>query len=156
MERNYNASGADRKELVRVIGEALGMKPKYMGVPSFAYQIGGYEVSKHGVLTFEENGETASVLAAIETAGFTAEQDTPEATTEPQESETTESIPNIPQEAERLKTSHRRQERTPSAFPSACRGKPSPTPHWKIWMPCSNARETSSGWHLASRRRATR
>ena len=100
MELSYNASGADRKELVRVIGEALGMKPKYMGVPSFAYQIGGYEVSKHGVLTFEENGETASVLAAIEAAGFTAEQDTLEATTEPQESETTESIPNIPQEAE--------------------------------------------------------
>lgn len=27
MERNYNVSGADRKALVKVIGEALGVKP---------------------------------------------------------------------------------------------------------------------------------
>ena len=85
MERNYNVSGADRKVLVKVIGEALGMKPKYMGTPTYAFQIGGYEVSQHGVLTFEEDEHTANVLAAIEAAGFTAEQDEPEATTEPQE-----------------------------------------------------------------------
>lgn len=90
MERNYNVSGADRKALVKVIGEALGVKPKYMGTPSYAFRIGRYEVSQHGVLTFEEDGETASVLAAIEAAGFIAKQDTPEATTEPQTSETAE------------------------------------------------------------------
>lgn len=100
MERNYNVSGADRKALVKVIGEALGIKPKYMGTPSYAFRIGGYEVSQHGVLTFEEDGETASVLAAIEAAGFTAEQDTPETTAEPQEDKIAESIPNIPQEAD--------------------------------------------------------
>ncbi|MBE6092504.1 MAG: virulence protein [Selenomonas ruminantium] len=100
MERNYNVSGADRKELVKVIGEALGVKPKYMGTPSYAFQIGGYEVSQHGVLTFEEDKQTASVLAAIEAAGFTAEQDASEATTEPQGDETSEDILDIPQEAD--------------------------------------------------------
>ena len=100
MERNYNVSGADRKALDKVIGEALGVKPKYMGTPSYAFQIGGYEVSQHGVLTFEEDGQTASVLAAIEAAGFTAEQDAPEATTEPQTNETAESALDMPQEAE--------------------------------------------------------
>lgn len=29
----------DRKEIVKVLGEHLGVKPQYMGVPSFAYQI---------------------------------------------------------------------------------------------------------------------
>ena len=51
MERNYNVSGADRKALVKVIGEALGVKPKYMGTPSYALRIGGYEVSQHGVFS---------------------------------------------------------------------------------------------------------
>ena len=105
MERNYNVSGADRKALVKVIGEALGVKPKYMGTPSYAFRIGGYEVSQHGVLTFEEDGETASVFAAIEAAGFIAEQedveqDVSEAATESQTNDTTESALDMPQEAE--------------------------------------------------------
>jgi len=29
----------DRKEIVKALGEHFGVKPKYMGVPSFAYQI---------------------------------------------------------------------------------------------------------------------
>ena len=104
MERNYNVSGAERKALVKVIGEALGVKPKYMGTPSYAFRIGSYEVSQHGVLTFEEDVETASVLAAIEVAGFIAEQedveqDAPEATTEPQTSEIAEEALGILQDA---------------------------------------------------------
>lgn len=74
MERKYNVSGADRKRLVKVIGDALGVRPKYMGTPSFAFQIGSYEVSKHGVLIFEEDEQTASALAAIDASGFVAEQ----------------------------------------------------------------------------------
>src|SRR5690554_2069588 len=29
----------DRKELVKILGEHFGVKPKYLGVPSFQYQI---------------------------------------------------------------------------------------------------------------------
>ena len=74
MERNYNVSGADRKQLVKAIGDALGIRPKYMGTPSFAFRIGSYEVTKHSVLIFEKDEQTANVLAAIEAAGFMAEQ----------------------------------------------------------------------------------
>ena len=74
VERNYNVSGADRKQLVKAIGDALGIRPKYMGTPSFAFRIGSYEVTKHGVLIFEKDEQTANVLAAIEAAGFMAEQ----------------------------------------------------------------------------------
>lgn len=93
MERNYNVSGADRKQLVKAIGDALGIRPKYMGTPSFAFRIGSYEVSKHGVLIFEEDEQTANVLAAIEAAGFIVEEDAPEAAEEPQKSEISEDIP---------------------------------------------------------------
>ena len=74
MERNYNVSGADRKRLVKTIGDALGIRPKYMGTPSFAFRIGSYEVTRHGVLIFEKDEQTANVLAAIKAAGFMAEQ----------------------------------------------------------------------------------
>lgn len=94
MERNYNVSGADRKRLVKTIGDALGIRPKYMGTPSFAFQIGSYEVTKHGVLIFEEDEQTANVLAAIEAAGFMAEQSEGDFLTDSSEKDAEE----IPQE----------------------------------------------------------
>ena len=96
MERNYNVSGADRKWLVKVIGDALGIRPKYMGTPSFAFQIGSYEVSKHGVLIFEEDEQTANVLAGIEAAGFMAEQSEGDVLTESNK----ESVEDTPQEVD--------------------------------------------------------
>ena len=62
MERNCNVSGADRKRLVKTIGDAFGIRPKYMGTPSFAFQIASYEVTKHGVLIFEKDEQTAKAL----------------------------------------------------------------------------------------------
>ena len=94
MERNYNVSGADRKQLVKAIGDALGIRPKYMGTPSFAFQIGSYEVTKHGVLIFEKDEQTANVLAAIEAAGFMAEQSEGDVLTDGSENDAEE----IPQE----------------------------------------------------------
>ena len=34
MKRSYNVTGNDRKALVQVIGETLGIKPVYMKVPT--------------------------------------------------------------------------------------------------------------------------
>ena len=94
MERKYNVSGADRKQLVKAIGDALGIRPKYMGTPSFAFRIGSYEVSKHGVLIFEGDEQTASVLAAIDASGFMAEQSEGDVLTDGSENDAEE----IPQE----------------------------------------------------------
>lgn len=38
----------DRKELVKSLSEHLGIKAKYLGVPSFAYQIGDFTISREG------------------------------------------------------------------------------------------------------------
>jgi hypothetical protein len=35
----------DRKEIVKLLGEHFSVKPKYMGAPSFAYQIETEEVT---------------------------------------------------------------------------------------------------------------
>lgn len=45
----------DRKEIVKVLGEHFGVKPEYMGIPSFAYQIETeketYTIDKAGKIT---------------------------------------------------------------------------------------------------------
>ena len=38
----------DRREIVKIIGEHFGVKPKYLGVPSFAYQVGDFIVDREG------------------------------------------------------------------------------------------------------------
>lgn len=43
----------ERKEIVKVLGEHFGVKAKYMGVPSFAYQIETAE----GIITIDKEGK---------------------------------------------------------------------------------------------------
>ena len=51
----------DRKEIVKVLGEYFGVKPEYMGVPSFAYQIKTeketYTIDRAGKITNSEGIE---------------------------------------------------------------------------------------------------
>ena len=49
---NYNVSGSDRKQLVAAIAQYTGEKPKYLKVPSCAYQVGAYHISVDGKVTF--------------------------------------------------------------------------------------------------------
>lgn len=73
MKVNYNVTGNERKELVRIISETIGEKSKYLGMPSAAYQIGGFTVSKTGELIWDEKTDIdtlGKVTAAIGAAGF--------------------------------------------------------------------------------------
>ena len=47
----------DRKEIVTIIGEHFGVKPKYLGVPSFAYQVGDFTVDREGKIKNKEGDE---------------------------------------------------------------------------------------------------
>lgn len=51
----------DRKEIVKVLGEYFGVKPEYMGVPSFVYQIKTekeiYTIDRAGKITNSEGME---------------------------------------------------------------------------------------------------
>lgn len=85
MELHFNVSGEDRKKLVETISRTLGIKATYLRVPTCAYQIGEYNVSKDGTLTFPDGtdlSESSNLIDACVMAGF-APSDW-EANTEPE------------------------------------------------------------------------
>lgn len=49
-----NATGTERKRLVKTISEWLGEDAHYCGAPTFAYEIGRFTVEKNGSLTFSD------------------------------------------------------------------------------------------------------
>ena len=53
MTYHFNVTGEDRKALVNGISQILKIKAKYLGMPTAAYQIGDYTVSKDGTLSTE-------------------------------------------------------------------------------------------------------
>ena len=76
MERRYNVTGERRKEMVEAISGIVGMKAVYMRMPTCAYAISNFTVSKEGTLVWDErsSGELVErVLAGLAQAGFMAE-----------------------------------------------------------------------------------
>ena len=76
---NFNATGADRKRMVKAIEEELGITAKYLGAPTMAYEVGGFRVNRDGSLEYGEMPEERAdcpqrVINAIEAAGFAAEE----------------------------------------------------------------------------------
>ena len=76
MQVNYNVTGVQRKELVKAISGTTGAKAKYMGMPTAAYEIDYFTVTKDGTLLFDDRAdseEVEQVLEAIAAAGFECE-----------------------------------------------------------------------------------
>ena len=77
MEVRYNVSGDRRQEMVKVVSEALeGWEIKYLGAPSFSYQVGDFEITKNGTLIFADRTDTEmveQVLESLAKAGFECE-----------------------------------------------------------------------------------
>ena len=79
MEKRYNVTGERRKEMVEVVSGIVGMKAVYMRMPTCAYAISNFTVSKEGTLVWDErtdSGTVEKVLAGLTQAGFTAEPQT--------------------------------------------------------------------------------
>lgn len=75
MRVEFNKTGAERKALVTVIGEILGTKPKYMGMPTAAYDFGGLIIDKNGGAEFEDNifpKDIENLLDQLADRGFVA------------------------------------------------------------------------------------
>lgn len=51
MELKYNVTGAKRKALVGKVSTLLNATTKYLGAPTFAYEVGDYHIDKIGTLT---------------------------------------------------------------------------------------------------------
>ena len=76
MKLHYKATGPDRKELVSIISDMLGIKPVYKGMPTSAYAIGNIIVEKDGTVTFGEDTDRNTiekVRRVLTDAGFVAE-----------------------------------------------------------------------------------
>lgn len=78
MNKHFHVKGKERKKLVKIIAEVLGEKAKYLGMPTAAYQIGEYMVSKDGELSSsdEHQMQNKMVLDACKDAGFQTEEET--------------------------------------------------------------------------------
>ena len=88
MEIKFNVTGTARKELVEIISQVVGCKKVYKGMPSAAYEVGNFIISKDGTVSYDEQTEESTIQAIFEraaAAGFTAE--TEEATTPAGESD---------------------------------------------------------------------
>ncbi len=62
----------DRRALVAAVGEQLGIRPQYLGPPTFAYRIGSCTISKDGMLDSGDMDETevSTLVAALKERGF--------------------------------------------------------------------------------------
>ena len=95
MKINYNVTGPTRKALVAAISQELNAPTKYLGAPTFAYEVGDYHIDKNGMLEGEDNpGLVADLQGLHDFKAITEEYDTQLPEAEP----TTEDI-QIPYEA---------------------------------------------------------
>lgn len=86
MEIKLNIEKSQRKALAQKISEITGAEVKYLGVPSCAYEIGIFTVTKDAVLTCADDSNNDTVKMMLEwlsEAGYTAENSADE--NEPEE-----------------------------------------------------------------------
>lgn len=78
MRTSYNVTGSERKDLVGIIGDTVGIKPVYKYMPTCNYEIGGITVEKDGTVDWGEDTDAEIIRRAkdaLSEAGFTAEDD---------------------------------------------------------------------------------
>ena len=78
MNIKFNIEKSQRKALAQKIGELTGSEVKYLGVPSCAYEIGFFTLSKDAVLSFADRMDTEvieRVLDGLEKAGYESEEE---------------------------------------------------------------------------------
>lgn len=66
MRIEFNRTGAERKELVTAIGEILEVRPKYKGMPSAAYEIDYFTVTRDGALEFDDCADSEEIENLLE------------------------------------------------------------------------------------------
>lgn len=88
MQINYNVTGSKRKALVNAISQELNAPVKYLGAPTFAYEVADYNVNKNGVLSGPDNKELVDDLLGLhDFKAISEEFDTPPPKAEANETE---------------------------------------------------------------------
>ena len=65
MQIKFNVSGEKRKALVAVMRDTLQDTTRYLGAPSFMFQVGKYTVDKSGTVTCPEDADEAQIEMLI-------------------------------------------------------------------------------------------
>jgi hypothetical protein len=65
-EFNYKVTGNDRKRLVSAIGEILEVPPKYLGAPTFAYEVDYITIDKNGIVSFDDRADSDEIEMLVE------------------------------------------------------------------------------------------
>ena len=66
MTFKYNVTGAKRKELVNAISEITEAPSKYLGAPSFAYEVDYFTIDKNGGVTFDDRADSEEIEMLVE------------------------------------------------------------------------------------------
>lgn len=102
MRTEFHVTGAGRKALVTAMGEILEVRPKYLGMPTAAYEVDYFRIDKNGTVEFDDRADSVEIenlLEKLAERGFagegqktateapkeTAENDTAETDTAPQD-----------------------------------------------------------------------
>ena len=65
MQIKYSVTGDRRKALVAVMRDTLQDATRYLGAPSFAFQVGAYTVDKNGTVTCPEGTDEVQIEMLI-------------------------------------------------------------------------------------------
>ncbi len=107
MRIEFNVTGAKRKELAAALSEILGAPAVYQFVPTCAYKISYFTVTKDGALEFDEpptEEQLGKLMEFLASRGFTAAETPEEAAETPAEAaaskteETAEEADSAPQD----------------------------------------------------------
>ena len=77
MQIKYHLEGSERKALLAVMREILQDTPKYMGPPTFSFEIGPYTIDRHGTLDCPDHldsTQVAMLVRELERDGFIGER----------------------------------------------------------------------------------
>ena len=91
---DFNVKGTERKRLVEAISNYTGADSKYLGAPTFAYEVDRYTIDKDGTVWFDDRGdseENESLLETLAYEGFVS-QDSNLGCEEDNETETSETV----------------------------------------------------------------
>lgn len=66
MRFEFNRTGAERKALVQAMGEILGVKPRYLGMPTAAYEVDYFHIDKTGAVEFDDRADSKEIENLME------------------------------------------------------------------------------------------
>lgn len=66
MRFEFNRTGAERKALVQAMGEILGVKPRYLGMPTAAYEVDYFHIDRTGAVEFDDRADSGEIENLME------------------------------------------------------------------------------------------